>query len=143
MRLTPRLMVGLEFNPVVSELNPIGNWIACLESERTPTVIFGTSSDRIFTPEGNQAFFVSFAKTIPGTPVAVYAGPSYSEFEDKFILPMGANWVIDKEHGLLLMYDGRRTHALVTKNFKKSNLTLMAIGLKRPRLGVSFGWSFD
>src|SRR5262245_33011836 len=90
IRVTPRLSLGVEYNPVVGELLPTGNWIANMESEKWPMVSFGTSSDRIGTPEGNSAYFVTFAKSYGN--VAPYLSVNYSEYESGFNFPFGANF---------------------------------------------------
>lgn len=141
-RVTPRLSLGLEFNPVVKEVLPTLNWIISAESEKSPMVSFGTSSDRIFTPEGNRAYYVSFAKSIPGARIAPYVSLNYSEFERGFNVPFGINWGIDHTVDLLAMCDGRKFHLLLTLKQPSSNLSLMLIDLKRPRFGVSIGWGF-
>ncbi len=141
-RLTPRLSVGLEFNPAVSEVNPIANWIAHTEMGNIPMISFGTSSDRIFSPKGSQATYVTFAKGFPGTGLAPYVSISYSEFENRILLPFGVNVALNERIDLLPMNDGRRTHLLLTYKAEKANLPLMAIDLKRPRFGVSVGWGF-
>lgn len=141
-RLTPRVNVGIEYNPVVEELNPTVNWIVSPEGRNHPMVSFGTSSDRIFTPEGNQAYYVTFAKGVPGTKLAPYVSVNYSEFESGFNFPFGINIGLADTIDLLPMNDGRKSHLLLTFKQPKSNVTLMAVDLKRPRFGISFGWGF-
>lgn len=107
-----------------------------------PLISFGTSSDRIFTPEGNQTVFVTFAKGIPNLPVAPYLSVNYSEFERGLNFPFGVNVALNEAFDFLTMNDGRRTHALLTYKTKTTNYTFMAIDLKRPRFGVSIGFGF-
>ena len=127
---------------MVSEFSPTGNWIAHPETEQIPLISFGTSSDRIFTPEGNQAYYVTVAKSIPGTPLSPYVSLNYSEFEGGFNLPFGVNTELTREWDCLYMNDGRRSHVLITYKMPAMNITLMAIDLKRPRFGVSVGFGF-
>ena len=56
-RLTSRLQAGIEVNPRSTDekANPLVNWLAAPEGNRTPALIVGTSSDRIGTP-GGQSF---------------------------------------------------------------------------------------
>lgn len=131
----------MEYNPAVDEVNLIGNWILQLEDADRPFVNVGTSSDRIFSTEGHQAYYITFAKTIPGKPISPYVSFSYSEFDEKILVPMGVNWAVDPKHDVLLMYDGRHSHLLATRKFKDHNLTLMAIKLRDPVFGISIGWS--
>ncbi len=134
--------MGAELNPVVGELLPNFNWTAHAETEKWPMVNFGTSSDRIFTPEGNQAYYVTFAKGLPGTQIAPYLSISYSEFEKRLVFPFGVNLGIDPSWDLLAMHDGRRTHLLLTHKSRSMNTTLMLINLKQPRWGLSVGFGF-
>lgn len=141
-RVTPRLSLGLEYNAVVHELAPTANWIAHPETERFPMVSFGTSSDRIFTPEGNRAYYVSFAKSIPNSVFAPYISVNYSEFENGFNFPFGVNVALHPSWDVLPMHDGRRTHLLLTYKTLSVNTTFMLIDLKRPRPGISVGFGF-
>lgn len=139
-RATPRLGVGLEFNPVVGEVVPNFNWIAMTETESLPMVTFGLSSDRIFTDEGNLAFMTTFAKSIPGTSLAPYVGVNYSQAEDGWLFPAGVNWTIDEHWSLLPMYDGRNGHLMLTYAQKNWNVT--GLYLKGQRWGLSIGIGF-
>lgn len=137
-RVTPRLSLGLEWNPVVKEVSPTFNWIASLETEKHPMVSFGTSSDRIGTPEGNQAYFVTFAKGFGK--FAPYVSVNYSEFEQGFNFPFGVNIWLHPNWDLLPMHDGRRTHLLLTYKQPNYNISLMMIWMKRPGISVSIGF---
>lgn len=141
-RVNPRLSVGLEFNPAVSEVLPTLNWIVSTETDRAPLVSFGTSSDRIFTPEGNRAYYVTFAKGILGTPLSPYVSINYSEFEDGFNFPFGVNVGLSPKWDFLPMHDGRRFHVLLNYKMERSNLSFMLIDLARPRPGISYGFGF-
>ncbi len=138
VRAMPRLSLGLEWNPVVEEVSPTFNWIAALETERTPIVSVGTSSDRIGTPEGNYAYFATFAKGFGR--FAPYVSVNYSQFENGFNFPYGVNVALHPQWDLLHMHDGRRTHLLLTYKQPSYNLSLMLIWLKRPGISVSFGF---
>lgn len=138
--LTPRLSVGFEWNPVVSEVLPTLNWIIATETPRSPMVSFGTSSDRIFTEEGNRAYYVSFAKGIPDWNIAPYVSVNYSEAEAGWNFPFGLNWALGEQWDFLTMHDGRRTHLLLTYKMPTSNITFMLVQMKNP--GISWGWGF-
>ncbi|HCE01430.1 MAG TPA: hypothetical protein DER07_10350 [Armatimonadetes bacterium] len=138
--LDPRLKLGVEFNPVVREALPIANWIALEETARQPMLTFGTSSDRIFSPEGYRSYYATVAKSLPGGRFAPYVGVSYSEWEETLLFPFGANIQFAREWDLLPMYDGRNTHLLLTYKRPQWNLTLMLV--KMERFGVSLGFGF-
>lgn len=139
-RVTPRLSLGVEYNAVEGEWSPTGNWIACTETPNLPLVSFGTSSDRIGTPEGNQAYSVTFAKSIPGVKAAPYLSVNYSEFEKGFNFPFGVNFSLAEKWDLLAMNDGRKSHLLLTFRQPDYSISLLYIWLKRP--GISVSWGF-
>ena len=103
-------------------------------------VSFGTSSDRIFTPPGYRAWFVTFAKTVPGTKIAPYAGLSYSEFEKKILFPAGVNWQIDDTWSVMPMFDGRNGHLLFTWSDGQVSATAMLVKGRNFGLSLSYGF---
>ena len=139
-RATPRLQLGLEYNPSAEEVGPLFNWVAQEETESQPHISFGTSSDRIFTPKGYQAYFVTVAKSIPETNLAPYVGLSYSEYEESVLVPFGLNVSLAPEWDLLGMHDGRNTHTLLTYKTEAVNYSLMLI--KMEHIGFSVGVGF-
>lgn len=139
-RAMPRVMIGVEFNPSAEEVGPLFNWVALEETADQPHVSFGTSSDRIFTPKGFQAYFVTVAKSIPDTKLAPYVGLSYSEFEDRLLVPAGLNIALASEWDFLTMHDGRNTHTLLTYKTESVNYSLMMIKMKH--VGFSLGIGF-
>ncbi|MBX3096652.1 MAG: hypothetical protein KF812_07305 [Fimbriimonadaceae bacterium] len=138
--MNPRLQVGAEYNAAAGEWSPTANLIALTETEGRPLVTFGTSSDRIFSPAGNQAYFVTVAKKIPGTAFGPYVGASYSEWEQTVIFPFGVNVALAPEWDALYLNDGRNSHALLTYKGVGWNITLMSVRLRR--FGVSVGYAF-
>ncbi len=139
-RVTPRLGVGIEYNPVVDEVVPNFNWVAMTETESRPLLTFGVSSDRIFTDEGNHAYMMTVAKGIPGSSLAPYIGLSYSEAEKRFLFPAGVNWTIDEHWTLMPMFDGRNGHLMLT--YSQANWNVTGLYLKGQRWGISFGIGF-
>jgi hypothetical protein len=137
---TPRLQAGLEYNPVAGEVGFIGNWIAHLETEKLPMVNFGTSSDRIGTPPGPKAYYVTFAKSIPSLRAAPYVSINYSEHDRGINFPFGVNFVIDRHWSILPMNDGRKTHLTATYSEHTWSVTALWIWLKHP--GISFSMRF-
>ena len=100
----------------------------------------GTSSDRIFSPKGKQAYFVTAAKGFPRYSVAPYVSLSYSQWEEKLIVPFGANFALNPTWDLLGMNDGRNSHVLLTYKMRKANFSAMLIKMRYP--GTSLGFSF-
>jgi hypothetical protein len=139
-RVNPLLLVGVESNPAADELGPLFNWVINEETADQPHISIGTSSDRIFSPAGTQAYFVTAAKSIEGTNLAPYVGLSYSEWEDRFLVPAGLNIAFDPEWDLLGMHDGRNTHALLT--YKTETINYSAMLIKMKHFGISVGIGF-
>lgn len=104
------------------------------ENARQPLLVAGTSSDRIFSPAGTRATYITAAKSLSPS-FAPYAGLSYSQWEDRVLVPFGANVALGTPWDLLLMHDGRNTHVLLTRKFERLNVS--AIWVKCARLGVS------
>jgi len=139
-RLTPRLQLGVEWNPAGKEANPIGNYILTPETNEWPMVSLGTSSDRIGTPPGPMAYYMTFAKAIPSLKAGPYFSINYSEYEKAFNFPFGINFSLTPELDLLYMNDARKSHILLTIKQPKFNLSFMWIHLKHP--GISISWGF-
>jgi hypothetical protein len=139
-RVTPRLQAGLEGNIAAEEVGPLLNWIVTPETTELPMVTFGTSSDRIFSPKGEQAYYLTAAKGIPGTPLAPYVGVSWSTWEDRLLFPAGMNVALAPEWDFLQMYDGRNCHSLVTFKTARVNYTLMLVRMRHVGLSVGIGF---
>ncbi len=139
-RVTTRLQVGLEFNLAVGEVTPTANWTLSPQTVRWPLVNLGTSSDRIGTPEGKQAYYLTFAKGVSALRSAPYFSINYSETDKKFNFPFGVNVSLAPHWDFLPLYDGNRTHLLLTYKERDWNVSLIAIYLRRP--GVSVGFAF-
>lgn len=139
-RFTPRFQAGIEANPGVGEVGPIANWIALTESDSQPMVSFGTSSDRIFSPEGEQSYYMTVAKSLPSLNAAPYVSLYWSEWEDRFIFPFGANIALSEQWDFLPMNDGRNTHLLLTFKRERDSVSFMLVKMKYP--GISYGIGF-
>jgi hypothetical protein len=138
--VTDRLLIGLEFNPVVEEFVPTLNYTLQFEDETHPLVNFGTSSDRIFSPEGTRAYFLTVGKKVHGTSLAPYLSLSWSEWEDQFLIPFGVNAPLAPAWDLMVQNDGRNTHWLLT--YKQSNGNLSLLLVKGRYWGTSWGVKF-
>src|SRR5262249_61047855 len=78
-RFAPTFQAGIEYNAAVGEIDPIANWYALRETDRSPALILGTSSDRIGTPRGRQAVFFSLGTQVGRRPVAPHFRPNHLE----------------------------------------------------------------
>ncbi|MEX2242788.1 MAG: hypothetical protein WD716_02965 [Fimbriimonadaceae bacterium] len=139
-KVTPRLQLGIEANLAAEEFGPLLNWIVTPETTNAPMVTFGTSSDRIFSPKGEQSYYLTAAKGIPGTAIAPYMGLSWSTWEDRLLFPAGVNVALGPQWDLMQMYDGRNSHTLVT--YKTSTVNYSLILVKERHIGFSVGVGF-
>jgi hypothetical protein len=121
-------------------VGPIANWFALTETDTQPAVIFGTSSDRIGTPEGKQAYYVTFSKQLGRLPVAPYLSVNYSGNDRAINFPFGASVQIGNQWVLTPMYDGHASHSVLTWTGKHESLSLIAAWNRR--FGVSLGYAF-
>jgi hypothetical protein len=103
-------------------------------------VSFGTSSDRIGTPPGPHAYYVTFAKSLPNLKMGPYFSLNYSEFDHGLNVPFGVNYQITPGLTTMFMNDGRKSHLLLTYSKDNWSISPMLIWMKHPGLSVSFGF---
>lgn len=141
-RLSKDLQVGVEYNPLASDVRPMANWRWVRETRNRPSVIFGTSSDRIGTPEG-QAYYVTFAKDLKpqtGLPVSPYIGLLYSEFDERFRFPMGASIRLGKGFSLNPAFDGHAFHLLGSYSWDRYTVTGILVRGRDPGIAFTVGF---
>ena len=141
-QLRDNLKIGVEWNPRVDELGFVGNWRAISETQTRPAVIFGTSSDRIGTPEG-QSYYVTISKSLhheTGLPIAPYVSASYSGYEERVIYPFGVNVAIGSQWSAMVINDGVHTHLSATYAWNRFAMTVLAV--ERNDLGFTIGARF-
>lgn len=141
-QLRPNLKLGLEWNRGVDEVGFVANWRALSESRRRPAVIFGTSSDRIGTPEG-QSYYVTVSKSLheeTGWPIAPYVSASYSTHDNRVLYPFGLNVALGNHWSTMLLNDGVHTHLSATYAWSRFAVTVLAV--ERKDLGVTVGARF-
>lgn len=140
VRVLPSLQLGLEFNAQAEELGPLVTWFLTTETRRRPAVFLGTSSDRIGSPPGTQAYYVTVAKRVPDLPVSAYASLNWSEWDERFNVPFGATFELG--HGLAVqpMFDGDRTHLLLHHGTSRTTLSLLWVWLERAGVSASVGF---
>ena len=111
-QVTPRLSVGVEYNPLAGKVSPLANFVAVTETAKRPAIILGTSSDRIGTPSG-QSFYATASKSLEretGLPIAPYVGLAYGTFEDRFRVIGGLNVYFTNRFSSTVLFDGVRVH---------------------------------
>jgi hypothetical protein len=139
-RVVPTLQLGLEVNPVAGEVGPLVTWFLLTEGERRPAVFLGTSSDRIGSPEGTQAYYLTGAKYFPPLHASPYVSLNYSEWDEGWNVPFGANIELGRGFSIQPMYDGDRTHLLASFATSRYSATLVWAWLERAGVAVSLGF---
>jgi len=135
-----RLLVGIEFNIAAEEVNPIATWFLTTEGHKRPAAFLGTSSDRIGSPPGTQAYYVTFAKHAPGLPLSGYISLNWSEWDDGFNIPFGITGWIGENFSIQPMYDGDRAHLTVNYVTGQFGLSLLWVWFEDPGFAVSTGF---
>jgi len=113
-RIHRNAQVGFEYNPVVAEVGPLASLFLLTETDALPALFAGTSSDRIGSPEGTQAYYLTASKLLPGPAVSAYASLNYSEWDEGLNAPFGAEWFVWRGLSARYMYDGERSHVLAS-----------------------------
>lgn len=141
-RITPRVQIGVEYNPKADDVNPLLNVNLVNETRKVPAVIFGTSSDRIGTPKGHSVFLTlsKDMKRWTGLPIAPYAGATYGTYDHR-TRAIGGTLIRFPHHlSSLLMFDGVHVHPTLTFPFRDHSFTLLMIRGRDP--GFSYSISF-
>lgn len=141
MRVHPRVQVGLEFNVQADELNPLATLFVVTESERRPALFLGTSSDRIGSPAGEQAYYATASKYVPELRTSVNATLNWSEWDEAFNVPFGAATELGGGLAVRYMYDGARSHALLDKFVgDRWGVSLLAVWLENFGVAIHGGF---
>ncbi len=142
-RLHPRLSIGVEYNPRASDVGLLANFVAVTETEKRPALIFGTSSDRIGTPNG-RTVYATVSKNLSDAvrlPISPYVGIAYGTYEDRFLPIAGVNVNWTNNLSSLIIFDGVKVHPTLNYNFRERHVfTFLLAQGKNP--GVSYSISF-
>ena len=143
-RIHQRLQFGLEYNPVAKEVGPLLSLFLMTEGESgwRPALFLGTSSDRIGSPAGKQAYFVTVSKGLPKLPVSAYATLNYSEWNKELgvtsvNIPFGITVNFGQYLSIRPMYDGDRSHLMLNYFADHYGVSLMYIWLERGGVSTS------
>lgn len=132
--------MGVEFNAGVSELNPLVTAFLITETETRPALFIGTSSDRIGSPEGEQAYYATASKYLPWFRSSVNVTLNYSEWDEGFNVPFGGGIEIGWGFVARYMNDGNRSHALLDYFAGRVGVSLMYVWLDRFGLALHGGF---
>jgi hypothetical protein len=136
----PSLQLGIEVNPVVQEVGPLVTWFLVTEQGPRPAAFVGTSSDRIGSPAGTQSYYLTIAKNLDPLPVSAYGSLNYSEWDEGWNIPFGANIEVLPRITVQPMYDGHRTHLLGAYSADHFSVTLIWAWLERAGIAASVGF---
>lgn len=142
VRVLPTLRLGLEWNPGENELGPLVNWVAITETGTRPALMFGTSSDRIGTPEG-RAYFATLSKgfgRVAGIPLEGYAGLSHGTFEHETLPIAGLTLGIARSLSTRLIYDGEALHVALETSIGAHELGALLVDGEHPGVTWSVGF---
>ncbi len=139
-RVLRTLQLGVEYNAVAEEIGPLVTWYVLTESHARPALFLGTSSDRIGSPPGTQSYYLTLAKHISRTPLAPYVSLNYSEWDEGFNFPFGANITLPANFSLRPMYDGKRSHLMLTHYYRQASVSAMYVWFERVGVAASVGF---
>ncbi|MBL8858039.1 MAG: hypothetical protein JNL28_06020 [Planctomycetes bacterium] len=143
--LNPELRLGVEYNPLADDVGVLANWRAVKETENTPALMFGTSSDRIGTDSG-RSYYGTLSKDLEhaiGLPIAPYAGLSYGEADDELVGIGGLSIRWSDKVSSVHLWDGHNLHHVLERSFERSSLGLVVVDLDGSfYVGLSWNISF-
>jgi len=140
--LTRDLQLGVEYNPLRQEVGPLVNYRLFSETRNRPALSFGTSSDRIGTPDG-RAFYGTLSKDLEPylrLPVSGYFSLLYGTYDGELTFPFGANFRLGRQWTFNPQYDGRSFHGLLTYSWERYSVTGLLVRWKHP--GIAFNVGF-
>jgi hypothetical protein len=146
-RFTPRLTLGIEYNPLASDVSPLANWLAVSETRTRPALMFGVSSDRIGTPSG-QSYYFTVSKDLKRwikLPIAPYVGAAYGTYENEVRPAVGGNIRFTDQLSSLIIYDGKHTHPTSSWAQGRHVFTAMMVQESSSEFsaGMAYSVSFD
>ena len=139
-RVRRTLQLGVEYNAAAKELGPLATWYWLTETHTRPALFLGTSSDRIGSPARTHSYYLTLAKHIPNTPLAPYVSLNYSEWDEGFNVPFGANLTLPKNFALRPMYDGARSHLVLTYFHRQMSFSAVYVWFERIGLAATVGF---
>lgn len=141
-RLNPVFQLGVEYNPLADNVEPLANWRVVTESAARPAVILGVSSDRIGTPEG-KAYYATVAKGLAlrgGRSLSPYVGLLWSEHDDRLLFPWGAAVALGGGVSLTPTYDGHAFHLMASHSRGRYTFTGLLVRLRDPGVALTVGF---
>ncbi len=145
-KVSERLRLGAELNPLDEEVGPIANWLVVTEEPRRPALMLGTSSARIGTEKG-RAIYGTASKDLEawtGLPLAPYVGVSYDGADNRFRAISGLNVRLAASVTTTHFYDGKNLHHMASYSTPEGHgFGLIAARVDNETyLGVNYSLSF-
>ena len=135
-----QLQVGVEVNPRAAEIGPLVTLFLLTETEARPALFFGTSSDRIGSPAGEQSYFATVSKYVPLLRTSFYGSLNYSQWDGKFNIPVGLGLELGKGFSFRPMYDGDRGHLMLNYFATQYGISLLYVWLETLGISLSLGF---
>lgn len=140
VRVLRTLQVGAELNPAANEIGPLATFFLLTETDRRPALFAGTSSDRIGSPPGRQAYYLTLTRHVEAVRASPYASLNWSEWDGRLNVPFGANVELGRGFSLRPMHDGRRAHLMGTWAGERLGASLLWVWFERAGAAVSVGF---
>lgn len=105
--------------------------------------MFGVSSDRIGTPDG-EAYFLTLSKDLEqltGLPIAPYVGAAYGTLDETTRAVGGLRLRLRSRLSSTVIYDGKAVHPTVDYRFGERHV-LTALWVDTRKLGLSYSIAF-
>ena len=103
-----------------------------------PSVVLGTSADRLSTAKGN-AVFLTFTKAIRPE-IFLFAGAKYGTHDRRFYFPFGVNIIPAPGWTFQTLYDGGHTHFLLSKSFGNTMASFVMARHRWPGIQIGIGF---
>lgn len=132
-------MAGFEYTEGTDEVRPRATWFITPQTVKYPSVVLGTSADRLSSGSG-QLVFLTMAKMLPKTTVTVFGSLKYASELDRVGFPFGMNIAFPPSTTLQTVYDGNYTHILLSHTVGSQTFTLMLARAKHPGIQISFSF---
>jgi hypothetical protein len=87
-----------------------------------------------------QSYYATLAKHLPGTRLAPYFSVNYSEWDEQVNFPFGANLMLAGGFSLMPMYDGERSHLLLSYAREYAAISLMTVWYEKIGIAISGGF---
>ena len=116
------------------------SYVAFTETETRPALFFGTSSDRIGSPPGEQSYFATVSKFVPRLRSSLYVSLNYSEWDEEFNLPFGVETGLGRGVSLRPMHDGDHGHVMLNYYARQYGFSLMYVWLEKMGFSISAGF---